>query len=353
MPRRSATLLASTFLLIGLLAAAFLLPVPYSEMSPGPTYNTLGEQNGKPVIQVSGGPRTYDTSGHLNMTTVQVSTADFRMNLAEMLVGWVSRDTDVVPKATLYPDNQTEQQSEQMNAEEFASSTDTATAAALTQLGYKVGSEVVVGTVVEGAPAQGRLHAGDVITAVDGTAVTDPDKVAPLVVRHKPGQDVVFTVVPNGKPASAAKRVPVPTVKSPQTGKAMVGIVPSTEHTFPFKVDINLAEVGGPSAGLMFSLGIIDKLQPTDLTGGRFVAGTGTMDADGKVGPIGGISMKTIAARNAGARYFFTPSANCAEAAANTPAGLRLIKVDTLKQALDDLARIRSGRTSELPACKG
>jgi PDZ domain-containing protein len=351
MPRRSATLLASTFLLIGLLCAAVLLPVPYSEMSPGPTYNTLGKQNGKPVIKITGGPRTYSTSGHLNMTTVQVSTADFRMNLAEMLAGWASDSTDVVPKATLYPDNQTEQQSEQMNAEQFASSTDTATAAALTQLGYRVGSEVVVGGVVEGAPAQGRLHAGDVITAVDGSKVTTQDQVAPLVLKHKTGESVEFTVVPHGKSASAAKRVSVPTVKSPQTGKAMVGITPATEHTFPFSVDINLAEVGGPSAGLMFALGIVDTLEPTDLTGGKFVAGTGTMDADGKVGPIGGISMKTIAARQAGAQYFFTPSGNCSEAAAKTPAGLRLVKVDTLRQALDDLGRIRSGKTSELPSC--
>jgi Lon-like protease len=188
-----------------------------------------------------------------------------------------------------------------------------------------------------------------VITAVDGTKVTDPAQVAPLVTKHKPGEGVVFTV--RSQNASATRQVTVGTVKSPQTGKAMVGIVPGTEHTFPFDITISLGDVGGPSAGLMFTLGIIDKLQPTDLTGGQFVAGTGTIDADGNVGAIGGIAMKTIAARGAGARWFFTPAANCAEAAAHVPAGLRLIKVTTLKQALADLADIRKGDTAALPAC--
>lgn len=116
-------------------------------------------------------------------------------------------------------------------------------------------------------------------------------------------------------------------------------------------MDIGLQDVGGPSAGLMFALGIVDKLTPTDLTGGRFVAGTGTIDDSGKVGPIGGISMKVIAARNAGARYFFTPSDNCAEASRNTPAGLRLIKVNTLDDALKALDQLRAGQDAALPSC--
>jgi PDZ domain-containing protein len=343
-------MLASTLLLIALLCCGLLISVPYAEMSPGPTYNTLGEQGGKPVITISGHP-SYATTGHLNMTTVQVSMADYRMNLAEMIAGWLSSSTAVIPKSVIYPDNQTEQQAEQQNAEEFSASQDSAKAAALTQLGYPVGTEVVVQQVVQGAPALGHLHAGDVIQAVDGTKVTQPEQVAQLVTRHAPGQQVVFTVTPQGKGSSDAHQVTVTTVKSPQTGKAMVGIVPGTEHTFPFDIAINLGDVGGPSAGLMFTLGIIDKLQSTDLTGGQFVAGTGTIDPNGNVGAIGGIAMKTIAARGAGARWFFTPADNCAEAAAHVPAGLRLIRVSTLKQALDDLAEIRSGDTAALPAC--
>ena len=116
-------------------------------------------------------------------------------------------------------------------------------------------------------------------------------------------------------------------------------------------IDIKLADVGGPSAGLMFALGIVDKLTPTDLTGGAFVAGTGTIEDDGKVGPIGGIDMKTIGARNMGAQYFLTPKDNCADAAHDKPAGLTLVKVGTMSDAMNALRDIREGHLADLPRC--
>ncbi|MDH6135131.1 PDZ domain-containing protein [Kitasatospora sp. MAA4] len=358
MPRRSATMLAATLLLIALLCASVLMNVPYTELSPGPTYNTLGAQDksGTPVISISG-HQTYPTSGHLNMTTVQVTGASYQPSLVSVVVGWLRNDVLVVPHDTVYPANQTEQQAQQENAQEFASSQDSAKTAALTELGYQVGTQVIVASVVVGSPADGKLHAGDQIVAVDGTKVTDPAQVAPLVTKHKPGDTVVFTTVPHAKastnpdPADESQ-VPIVTEKAPDDpNRAMVGITPGTTHTFPFTVDIGLQDVGGPSAGLMFSLGIVDKLTPTDLTAGKFVAGTGTITDDGKVGPIGGISMKVIAARDAGAQYFFTPSDNCAEASKNTPHGLRLIKVDTLDGALKALGQIRAGQDAALPSC--
>jgi len=358
MPRRSATMLASTMLLIAMFCAALLINVPYSEMSPGPTFNTLGSQGGQQVITISG-RKTYPTSGNLNMVTVEVTNANYRMNLVEAVSGWLRHAVAVVPSSTLYPSGQTEQQSEQEDAEEFTASQDSAKTSALKQLGIPVGTEVVVSAVVADSPSVGKLHAGDTIVAVDGTKVGgDPTQVATLVQKHQPGQDVVFTVIPPGKSASDAQQVGVVTGSYPKnsgqpdmSGKAYVGIEPGTEHTFPFNININLGDVGGPSAGLMFSLGIIDKLQSTNLTDGKFVAGTGTIDDNGVVGPIGGISMKMIAARKAGAQYFFTPASNCSEAASATPSGLRLIKVTTLSGALTDLGDIRSGDLAALPSC--
>ncbi|MFI9270476.1 PDZ domain-containing protein [Kitasatospora sp. NPDC052896] len=358
MPRRSATMLAATLLLIALLCASVLMKVPYTELSPGPTYNTLGAQDkaGTPVISISG-HQTYPVSGHLNMTTVQVTGANYQPSLVSVVVGWLRSDVLVVPHSSIYPPNQTEQQAEQENAEEFASSQDSAKTAALTELGYPVGTELIVSSVVAGSPSEGKLHAGDQIVAVDGTPVTDPAKVAPLVTKHKPGENVVFTVVPHDKAGATPnpadeQQVTITTTKAPDDpNRAMVGIVPGTTHTYPFNIDIGLQDVGGPSAGLMFSLGVIDKLTPTDLTGGRFVAGTGTIDDNGNVGAIGGISMKEIAARDAGAQYFFTPADNCAEASKDTPSGLRLIKVQTLDGALKALAQIRAGQDSALPSC--
>ncbi|MWA13507.1 YlbL family protein [Streptomyces sp. BA2] len=358
MPRRTATMLASTLMLIALLCAGVLIKVPYSEMSPGPTVNTLGDHGGEPVLQISG-HKTYPTTGHLNMTTVRVTSADYNMNIAEAVYGWLAHDNIVVPHDTLYPNGKTEQQSTQENAEEFSQSQESAKVAALKELDLPVESQVVVSTVFKNSPAEGKLHAGDVIRKVDGTPVKEMTDVAKLVTKHKPGQDVVFSVVPVKEAAAAEKAGKEPTrtddvkitTEKAQDGRAIVGIEAGTDHTFPFTIDIKLADVGGPSAGLMFALGIVDKLTPDDLTGGKFVAGTGTIDAKGKVGPIGGIGMKTVGARAKGAEYFLTPKDNCATAAKDVPDGLTLVKVDTIDDAVDALDDIRKGDTADLPQC--
>ena len=354
-------MLASTLMLIALLCAGVFIPVPYSEMSPGPTVNTLGDHDGEPVLQISG-RKTYPTDGHLNMTTVRVTSADYRMNLVEAVYGWLAHDNKVVPHETLYPDRQDGggvHPGERRGVQPVPGERQ---GRGLKELDVPVKSWVVVSTVVKGSPSEGKLHAGDVIKAVDGKAVKKPADVAELVTEHKPGEDVVFTIVPAKEQAAAEKekrtptdteKVTITTTTSNDTGekRAVVGIAAGTDHTFPFSIDIKLADVGGPSAGLMFALGIYDKLTPGDLTGGTFVAGTGTIDDAGKVGPIGGIGMKTIGARDKGAQYFLTPKDNCAAAAEDTPDGLTLVKVDTIDDALGALADIRSGKTADLPTC--
>lgn len=249
MPRRTATLLASTLTLIALLCVALLWRVPYAEMSPGPTVNTLGSHGGDPVLQISG-HKTYPTSGHLNMTTVRVTSADYSMNLVEAVVGWLAHDQKVVEHDTLYPKGQTAEQADQENAEEFTQSQDSAKVAALDELGIPVGSRVIVSAVVKGAPAEGELHAGDVVKAVDGRPVKVAGDVAELVTKHKAGQKVVFTVVPKGAKGDATRDVTITTAKSDDDGaaRAVVGIQAGVEHTFPFKIDIKLADVGGPSS---------------------------------------------------------------------------------------------------------
>ncbi|MGW0732974.1 YlbL family protein [Streptomyces sp. NPDC002851] len=359
MPRRTATMLASTLMLIALLCVGVLVPVPYAEMTPGPTVNTLEDHAGEPVLQISG-RKTYPTSGNLNMTTVRVTSADYNMNLFQAVYGWLAHDNIVVPHDTLYPDGKTEEESSQENAEEFSQSLESAKVAALKELDIPVQTRVVVGSVVKNSPAQGTLHAGDVIKAVDGTAVTQPADVAKQVTRHKPGEKVTFTIVPAKEAAAAEKarkepsateNVTVTTAKAEEDDRAIVGISAAPDHTFPFSIDIKLADVGGPSAGLMFALGIVDKLTPQDLTGGKFVAGTGTIDEAGKVGPIGGIEMKTIGARDKGAEYFLTPADNCPTAARDVPDGLTLVKVKTIDDAMKSMADIREGDTADLPRC--
>jgi Lon-like protease len=355
MPRRTATLLAATITLIALLCVALLTPTPYAEMSPGPTVNTLGTYGGAKVIQITG-RKTYPTTGNLNMTTVRVTGADYSMNVVEAVLGWVRHDDKVVEHDTLYPPGQTAQQADQENAEEFSQSQDSAKVAALDELKIPVPSRVIVAAVVKGGASEGVLHAGDEIKAVDGNTITSDDQVAKFVTKHTPGQKVVFTVVRAAdvkKKAPPTRQVAISTRASDDTGpkRAVVGIQAGVEHLFPFTIDIRLADVGGPSAGTMFALGIIDELTPGSLTGGRFVAGTGTIDDNGNVGPIGGISLKTIGARDKGAQFFLTPADNCEEAAKDVPGGLTLVKVKTLGDAMAALKDIKAGDTKALPGC--
>ena len=129
----------------------------------------------------------------------------------------------------------------------------------------------------------------------------------------------------------------------------MLGIAVVDAPWAPFTIDFNLANVGGPSAGLVFSLAVIDKLTTGDLSGDKFVAGTGTIDAEGKVGPIGGISHKIVAAHDAGASVFLVPAANCDEAKSAGESGIDLVKVENLGGAVDALKSLSAG--GEAPRC--
>ncbi|MFC7219793.1 PDZ domain-containing protein [Streptomyces polyrhachis] len=362
MPRRTATLLAATLTLMVMVFVLALAPSPYAEMSPGPTVNTLGDHDGEPVLRIEG-RKTYPATGNLNMTTVRVTGADYRMSFVEAVAGWLSGNDAVVPHDTLYPQDKTAEEVDQENAEEFTASQESAKVAALRELDIPVRSWVIVRTVVKDSPAEGELHAGDAIVAVDGTPVAEPGDVAKLVTQHKPGEETTFSVIPakraqaakkaGKKPSGRAEDVTITTMKAPDDPRrAMVGIQAGSDHAFPFEIDIKLADVGGPSAGLMFSLGIVDKLTKGSLTGGKFVAGTGTIDDGGHVGPIGGVGLKTIGARQQGAEFFLTPKENCATAAADPPEGLTLVEVATIDDALDALTDIREGDTDQLKTCR-
>lgn len=333
----SAGLVALVLLLVGL-----TLPVPYVELVPGPVTNTLGKRSdGTPIITVKG-RTTYPTGGHLDLTTVGVRGGPARqLTVAQAIVGWFNPHAAVLPQDVIYPPGESEQVVEQQNTQEMVDSQQEAITAALTNLKVPYRTQVVVARVTKGTPAEGRLRVGDVIIRVDGTAITDASSLRTLIGRRSPGQSVSLEI----RRAGAAQRVSLPTVSDPQNGsRPIVGVLTTERADPPFTVTINLKNVGGPSAGLMFTLGIIDTLTPGELNGGRHVAGTGTINRAGRVGPIGGVPQKVIAAREVGATVFLTPTDNCAAAERNRPAGLQLIRVTTLSDALAGLADLRAGR---------
>jgi PDZ domain-containing protein len=339
MRRRGVTVLVGALLLLLLSWQTTVLTVPYVEMGPGPTYNTLGAgDDGKPIINVSGAPITK-SAGQLRMTTVSVQP---QMTLLEAMIGWWQKDRAVVPRELIYPPNRTEQQVEEDNKKDFQESQSSAETVALRKLGYPV--LVAVDEVSAGFPAEGQLQQGDVITSIDGTPVTSLPKLTELV-RAKPAgtpRQVEFT-------RGTEKRSATLATKAADDGTPRLGVTVKSSQPHPFTLTIQLDRIGGPSAGLMFTLGIIDTIKDEDLTGGIVIAGTGTIDEEGNVGPIGGIPQKLVAAKAAKAKVFLTPAANCAEAVANAQPGLPLIKVSTADEALAALEQLRAGRTP--PVC--
>lgn len=336
MSRRALPLLLSTLLAVLLLVATLVARVPYVSLGPGPTFNTLGDEGGTPVIDIQG-REVFRDDGHLDLTTVGVRA---QLSLAEALLGWVRRDEAVVPRELVFPPGQTDEQIDATNAAQMTESQDAATTAALAELGIPV--EVAVGEVGEGSPAAGRLQQGDVLLSVDGTPVTGPAQLRTLVSDRAVGAPVEVGY----RRGEATAQATLTTVSSQEEQpRAVIGI--ATTVRYPFTVQIALKDVGGPSAGLMFALGIVDRLEPGSLTGGRYVAGTGEITGDGEVRPIGGIQQKLVGARDKGATVFLVPSANCADAAANRPDGLLLVDVATLDGAVQALDTIRDGGTPQ------
>jgi PDZ domain-containing protein len=250
----------------------------------------------------------------------------------------------VVPQEELFPSGKTQQQVLKQDTEEMANSQQTATAAALCQIGIKFSAIDTITTTVRGLPAAGVLRAGDQIVAIDGAPVTCRASAGDLVKAKAVGQPVVLTIKRAGKLRKFTLRT------ASYRGQPVLGVNLVESFVFPFKVQINIGDIGGPSAGMMFALAIIDKLTPANLTGGKFIAGTGEIASDLRdVGPIGGIQQKMAAARAAGATIFLTPASNCADAVGAVPAGLRLVKVSTLRGALSALRALKLGQP--VPGC--
>src|ERR1700722_9359913 len=345
MSRRALTLLIASVGVIGALLVASLLPVPYVALLPGPTYNTLGPLGKKPIVQISG-RKTFPTDGHLNMVTVSYiggPGAEPPFNIFAALQSWLSPHNAVVPQQELFPSGQTQQEVIKQDTQEMANSQQTAQAAALCQLGIKFQTVDSVSATVKGLPAAGVLRVGDHITAVDGAPVTCRATAGSLIKAKPAGSQLTLTVSRAGKLQKITLR------SASYQGQPVIGVNLVESFVFPFKVTINIGNIGGPSAGMMFALAMIDKLTPANLTGGKFIAGTGEIEVGGPGDPIGGIQQKMAAARAAGATVFLTPASNCTDTRGAVPAGLRLVKVSTLRGAIAALRGLKAGQP--VPSC--
>ncbi len=342
-------------LLVALVALVILvlIPAPYVIQKPGPVYDTLasittadGEE--VPLISVEGA-ESYPASGNLWLTTVQVQgNREQSPGWAQLALAWFDPSRAVLPVDAVFPAGVTAEQRTERNATLMVNSQTEATAAALGALGYDLNAEVEVAQVVEGSPAEGVLEPGDRLISANGRSLPAATSLREIV-QEGAGDAVEILLVRDG----AERTVQVtPEAQRDEQGEVwLLGITLTTAYDFPIDVTIQLDNVGGPSAGLMFALGIVDMLTPGDLTGGADVAGTGTISADGTVGMIGGVRQKIFGARDVGAAYFLVPPGTCGELAGHVPDGIRPVPTATLDEARDALAAIAADDLDALPRC--
>lgn len=351
--------------------------MPLVAMGPGPVFDTLGrvevpvgtaeggtvgddagETEIKPIVEINGA--TPDaTTGVLDMTTVAVHQ---NLNFAEAVRLWLDPQQTVVPRDQVFPPNRTQEEVDRQNAQLMLGSENSAAQAAFGYLNLPM-VPTVQGVSADGAAAD-VLQENDRILEIDGQPMPDAGAVVSYVTNKYPG-DVLrveferpVQTSSSGAPQNAAdterhtadiKLKPGDPEQGQEAGQGFLGITLGDMPANGTNVTINLSEaVGGPSAGLMFALAIVDKLSPGELTGGRHIAGTGEINGNGDVGPIGGIRHKIVAAAENGATEFLVPAANCGEAVTEPPEGIELIRVETLEGAIDAVDTVVSGGTPPL-----
>ena len=344
--KRSSALLVSGLLAAGLGITAVSLPVPYVVESPGPTFNTLGNDNGKPVITVTG-HEAFPAKGNLDLTTVYVDGGpNGPVTVFEAFSAWIGGTRAVYPEELIYPTGVTKEQSQQESAVAMTTSQENAVASALNELNIPFEQKMQIAGVPDGSASSGKLQDDDVLVSINGKPISSLGVVQAELAA---GNGAPVTVVVD-RGGSSAPAIITPSRTS--AGRFVLGVMLQYKFTFPFDVKISLEKVGGPSAGLMFALGIVDTVTPGDLTGGKHIAGTGTITPDGAVGPIGGIAQKMHGARSGGATMFLAPAANCGDVVGHIPDGLQVVRVENLAEARKAVELTASGAdTSGLPIC--
>lgn len=322
-------------------AGAVLLPIPFVTRSPGPVFDILGTNDDKQVLVITG-TRTHPTTGVLDMTTVAESGGSSGpLNVGSALVGLFMPDTTVVPD-----DSAANPEDREVQEAIFRDSTSGALGAAARFLDRPVQSRATVLQVLAGGASEGVLRDGDVVVAIDGTTVDTREDVSAAVSGQPVGTTFAVTVERDGK----REVVEVTSRPDPDDpNRAVIGVLLDDQYRSDFEATVNLDNIGGPSAGLMLSIGMVDRLTPGDLLAGRTVAGTGTIDGQGRVGAIGGIDKKMIAAQQAGAELFLAPADNCPDVLGAQPDGLPVVPVETLTEAITAIEDWQAGRP--LPGC--
>lgn len=330
-------------------AVVALLPVPYVIFAPGPVRDTLGTTSAGDDLIVVDGTRTYPTDGELDLTTISVAGGPLgRISVVEAIGAYLDPSRSLRPVESVYPSGATREEAREASTAQMVAAQQSAAVAALLELGREVPADLVIAGFAGNPDAEEVLETGDVVRELDGTSLAGSGDLVDRLQSYEPGDTVTLRVTRGEADADAD----VTLAESPE-GSVILGVLIAPEYELPFEVTYDVGGIGGPSAGLMFSLGIYDKLTPGALTGGERIAGTGTMADDGSVGPIDGIQQKLVGAREHGASWFLAPAANCSDVLGAVPDGISVTAVATLDEALAAVGSIADDEgTADLPTCE-
>lgn len=333
----------TTVLILGL----SFFPAPYVIDKAGPTYDTLGpieiEDTSLEMILISGAD-TYESSGELLMTTVtRLGNPEALPGWLDVVQGWVDPSRSVIPVDVAFPPGTTLEETRQAAELDMSNSQQDAVAAALDYVGIRFGSSLVVSQALEGGPSEGVLVPGDVVRAANGAEVDSVSALRQLISESGTTRPVNISVIRDERLMDIEI---IPRMTDGPDRVPMIGILLARSYDFPIEVEIALENVGGPSAGLMFTLGIVEKLTENEITHGQIVAGTGTINAQGDVGPVGGIRHKMLGAKEDGAVWFLAPEGNCPDLVRFIPDGLRVVPVSSVDEAVDALEKLGSGEST-------
>ena len=346
-------LLAVAAIATGIVAG---MPAPYVIESPGPVFDVLGQapagEEEVPMISIPV-EETFPTEGALRLLTVYATQPQRSPSWIDVIAATFDPRKAVLPVEAVYPPGLTLDENAEQSRIDMENSQLSAIAAALHALGYDLDVEFSVAQVQEGGAAVGILEPGDVIRSLGGAEPTTLEELRAAVAANGTSRPMHLAVERGDEELELEVTPQLSRVGTDADATPVLGILVQSQYVLPFTVTIQLDNVGGPSAGLMFALGIYDKLTPGALTDGEDIAGTGTIDAMGRVGAIGGIRQKMWGALDAGADWFLAPVGNCAEVAGSVPDGLRAFAVGTLEDAIRVVGAIGSGGDLDaLPSCE-
>ena len=347
-PRRRGRFITLAVIVLAVVGVAIgnTVKMDYVIERPGQVFNVLGEVNKDKVIQVAG-HATYPTEGAFDLLTVSVvGNPEQKPSFWEYWFATMDPEQKVAPIEEFYPKGVDVKTSYAEDAAMMQESQQDAIAAALNKLKIDFKTRAYVLALTEGSASDGLIAPGDYVDSFNGVEIFSGDQLSALINKTD-GKTKVSMVIDHKGTKKTVEVLP-----KKKDGRLYVGIFVSPKYVFPFDVKVTLENVGGPSGGLMFALGVYDLLTPGALNGGEHFAGTGTIDAGGNVGPIGGIEMKMIGAKRAGAKYFFAPAENCAETVGKEPKGLEVFKVSNMDDALKVIDTVANGGSLDsLPRC--